>query len=383
MTDQNLPEISWCTRCVYPSSSAVPLRFDENGICSGCLVHDEKDEIDWDERMEWLLELVEPYRRSTGPECVIGVSGGKDSYWQTHFAIEKLGLRPLLVTYEGNNYLESGWRNLLRMREVFNCDHYIFRPSADVLIRLNRLAYRKMGDMNWHGHAGIATLPMQVAARENIPLVIWGEHGFTEIGGMHSHNDLVEWTKRHRLDQLQRGYDWYDMTGDDEDPIEEKEIAWLKYPSDEEIRNVGLRGIYLDMYTRWDSYTQTDIVKKLYGWQESDEPFERTYRRISNLDDRYENGAHDYLKWIKFGYGRATDHATKDIRLGYMTRKQGIEAVRKYDHVKSSDIYYWLNYVDRTEDWFDAIADSYRSPKVWAQDSGGVWRKRNIWEEGR
>ena len=98
----------YCSRCVYPASSAVQLVFDENGACSGCRVHDQRREIDWDERFELLLEMVEPYRKQSGYDCVIGVSGGKDSYYQTHFVKEKLGLKPLLVTYNGNNYLDIG-----------------------------------------------------------------------------------------------------------------------------------------------------------------------------------------------------------------------------------------------------------------------------------
>jgi hypothetical protein len=171
------------------------------------------------------------------------------------------------------------------------------------------------------------------------------------------------------------------MLNDSEEPIEEKELSWLKYPEDSEINRVGLRGIYLDMYSRWDVKAQVELIKDKYGWEEAAEPFERTYRTISNLDDRYENGAHDYLKWIKFGYGRATDHVTKDIREGLMTREEGVEMVRKYDHVKSSDIYYWLNYVDRTEEWFDTIADTFRSTKVWVRDDNGSWHKMNIWDK--
>ncbi len=83
---------------------------------------------------------------------------------------------------------------------------------------------------------------------------------------------------------------------------------------------------------------------------------------------------------MKFGYGRGTDHASKDIRAGYMTREQGVAAVRQYDHVKSSDVHYWLNYVGRDEAWFDKIADGFRSPKVWAQDGDGKWRKHNLWD---
>ena len=99
---------------------------------------------------------------------------------------------------------------------------------------------------------------------------------------------------------------------------------------------------------------------------------------MSNLDDRYENGIHDLLKFIKFGYGRGSDHASKDIRTGYMDRNTGIEMVRKYDHVISSDLEYWLSYVDITEKEFWETADSFRDPRVWWIQKGEWW-KDNIW----
>ena len=381
MSGVELPKITWCTKCVLPSSSAIPLTFDENGVCSACRVQEKRARIDWDERLAMLQLEVEPYRRSSGYDCVIGVSGGKDSYYQVHFVKEKLGLNPLLVTYDGNNYLDVGWRNLMRMKEVFNVDHIILRPSVDMLIRMNRLCFRMMGDMNWQNHCGIVTLPMRMAVQFDIPIVFWGEHGHADLGGMHSPQDFVEYTRRYRLDQHLRGYDWYDMMGDAEDPIEERELELFKYPEDEEILAVGLRGIYVGMYDIWDANAHAKLVEKLYGWEPSPEPFERTYRRISNLDDRYENGIHDYLKFVKFGYGRGTDHACKDIRHGYMDRKTGIEMVRKYDHVVSSDLQHWLNYVDRGEEWFHRIADGFRDPRVWVKDDAGTWYKRNIWDE--
>lgn len=375
-----VPPVRYCSRCVYPSASAIPLTFDKDGICSGCRTSMQKPAIDWNERLEWLLDEVEPYRKSSGYECVIGVSGGKDSYYQVHFVKEKLGLNPLLVTYNGNNYLDQGWENLMRMKEVFNVDHLMISPSVDTLVRMNRLCFRMMGDMNWQNHAGIATIPMKMGVQLNIPLVFWGEHGWTDLGGMHSMNDIVEFTARYRKDQMLRGYDWHDMVNDHEDPVHERELEWCKYPTDDEIEKVGLRGIFIANYDPWDANAHTKLVMDKYGWKPSPVPFERTYRIISNLDDRYENGIHDYLKFVKFGYGRASDHACKDIRSGYMTREKGIEMVKMYDHVKSSDLQFWLNYVDRTEEWFDTICDGFRDPRVWV-NINGRWHKQNIWDD--
>ena len=372
--------MQWCKKCVLPMSSAVTVSLDDKGVCTACRVHEQKKHIDWDRRFNILLEEVEEYRKPSGYECIIGVSGGKDSYYQVHFVTEKLGLNPLLVTYNGNNYLDVGWENLHRMKEVFKVDHYIMSPSVDLLLRLNRLGFTLMGDMNWHNHAGIATLPMQLAVKFNIPLVFWGEHGWTDLGGMHSMHDFVEYTARFRKDQQMRGYDWHDMINRDDEVILENEMEAFKYPSDREISEVGLRGLFIGNYDIWDANAHTELVKARYGWKESPVPFERTYRRFSNLDDRYENGAHDYLKYIKFGYGRATDHACKDIRTGYLSREEGIERVKQYDHVRPSDLDFWLEYVKKDESWFWAIADRFRSPEVWTKDHKNSWIKQNLWD---
>jgi hypothetical protein len=117
-----------------------------------------------------------------------------------------------------------------------------------------------------------------------------------------------------------------------------------------------------------------------YGFEFGDLPFERTYRRASNLDDMHENGAHDYLKFIKFGYGRCTDHASKDVRLGLMDRREAVALVRKHDAVRPSDIARWCEYVGMSQEEFDAIADTFRDPRVWWMADGG-WRKQDIWED--
>ncbi|BAY60652.1 hypothetical protein NIES22_07110 [Calothrix brevissima NIES-22] len=381
--------IRYCTKCVYPSLSASPLTFDENGVCSGCRVHEQKNKINWEQRWQWLKELVDEYRSDSNYDIIIPVSGGKDSYFQTHIAVKELGLKALLVTYHGNNYLPEGEYNLYRMREVFDCDHIIVRPSVDALIKMNRIGFKLQGDMNWHAHCGIFTVPIQVAVRYKVPLILWGEHGFMDLGGMYSYNDLVEFTAKFRLEHALRGYDWYDFTDEGleklgrpelKEGLRSKDLLWAQYPSDEEIDEVGVRGIYLSNFVNWEATEHTKLVMELYGWRPAQQAFERTYRTISNLDDMHENGIHDYLKFVKFGYGRGSDHACKDIRAGLMTREQGIEMVRKYDCVKPyRDLERWLQYVGMTEEEFDQICDTFRDPRVWRMENG-QWVKDNIWE---
>lgn len=376
-------KVIYCKKCVYPFNSAVPLAFDENGVCSGCRTALQRDNIDWESRRKKFERLIEEYRNKDGSsyDCIIPVSGGKDSYFQTHIMRKVYGLRPLLVTYHANNYTPWGMRNLINMREVFGCDHIFFTPSIDVLKKMNRLGMRMMGDMNWHAHAGIFTYPIRVAVHMNVPLMIWGEHGFMDLGGMHSYGDFVEFTYRFRHEHALRGYEWVDFLNKaseyGENLTKQDLISWM-YPTDEEIERVGARGIFISNYFRWDANIHGPIMVKSYGFKPSEEPFERTHRTMSNLDDMHENGIHDYMKFIKFGYGRATDHVSKDIRAGLLTREQGIEIVRQRDCVKSKDLYRWLEYVGWKEEEFDRVADTFRDPRVWWIQNGQWW-KDNIW----
>jgi N-acetyl sugar amidotransferase len=358
---------------------------DDDGICSACRVFEEFEKLMpefWAERKQRFEEVIDRYRNKdqSNYDCIIPVSGGKDSYYIAYTMKTVYHLNPLLVTYHGNNYLPEGQENLNNMRKSFGLDHLVFGPSIQTLIKLNRLCFKKMGDMNWHAHCGIETYPIQVAVKMKIPLIVWGETAW-DVSGMHSPDDYVEFSAKSRLEHSMRGYDWYDMI-DEKEKIEAKDLLWARYPSDDEIEAVGVRGIYIGNFFKWDPNWHAPKMRSEYGFQLARQPFERTYRMFSNLDDMHENGVHDYLKYIKFGYGRASDHSSKDIRTGYMTREEGVEMVRKYDHVKPRrDLERWLKYVDMTEEEFDRVADTFRDPRVWRKDRNGNWVKDNIWDE--
>jgi len=375
--------MKYCKLCVYPFVT-VNLDIADDEICSSCKSFEISEKLSsefWDKRKERFKQLVEETikNNTSNYDCLIPVSGGKDSYYQIHVIAKEFGLKPLLMTYHGNNFLPEGDYNRDRMRHVFDADHIVWGPSIDVLKKLNRLGFKKMGDMNWQNHCGIFTAPISIATKFNIPLIIWGEIAW-DISGMFDPDDFVEFSARVRHEHGLRGYEWYDFLDDPDDKLSEKDMIWAKYPSDEEIIRVGARGLYIGNFFKWDPNWHVQMVQEKYGWKPAEKPFERTYRRFSNLDDRYENGIHDLMKFVKFGYGRCSDHASKDIRTGYMTRDEGIEMVKKYDHVVSSDLYYWLDYVEMKESEFWEIADTFRDSKVW-WIKNGEWWKDNVWGE--
>jgi N-acetyl sugar amidotransferase len=373
------PRIAFCKRCVYPMVAATPLTMDSDGICSGCRTHEEQKKVDWKEREQWFRELCDQYRDTTGTkyDCLIPVSGGKDSYYQIHLLKKVYGMNPLLVTYNENNETDVGKRNIQRMKESFGCDYINVTASIDAIKKMNRVGFTMCGDPDMHCHMGINAVPIQTAVKYDIPLIIWGEHGFMNLGGMHSYNDMVEYTARYRKEHLLRGFDWYDFVG--REGLLERDLLWAKYPSDEEISRVGVRGVFISNYFGWEQHVHTKKMVDMYGFEFNALPFDRTYARDANLNNFHDNGVHDYMKYIKFGYGRVHDHVSRDIRNNLMTREQAIELCRQYEGVVPGDIVRWLDYVGMTRTEFDRIADTFRDPRVWIKNEYGQWIKDSVW----
>jgi hypothetical protein len=245
---------------------------------------------------------------------------------------------------------------------------------------------KKVGDVTWHYHAGIMTFPIQVAVKYKIPLIIWGEHGFAELTGMFNQDDMVEFTKKCRQEHSMRGFEPEDIINDPESDLTMKDLAPFIYPPDEEIEEVGVRGIYLYNFLPWDARLQTELMVKRYGFETALKR-ERTFNIYSKLDDIHANGLHDYLKFLKFGYGRATDDASTEIRYGRMTREEGINMVLKYDSVRPSDLDIYLKFVGMSEKEFEESIDHLRDPKIWEQDWNGKWHLKDsianhIYDEG-
>lgn len=366
--------MQYCTKCLFKAVVATPITFNKEGVCTGCLASDEKNNIDWGHRESLFKDLTNQYRSKDGYDCILPVSGGKDSYFAAHVA-KKLNLKALMVTYHGNNYLPEGERNLNRMKDEFNFDHIIYRPSTEVTKKLNLLGFKMHGDMNWHNHAGMLTYPMQIAVKYNVPLVFYGDHGFTEQGGMYSHSDFFEFTAKDRYENGMHGFDWFDFV--DKEGLTKKDLNYLIYPNDDEIIDTGLRGIFLSNYYYYDGKLHSDTAKEEYNWEEYSGKFDRTFSKTSNIDDMHENGVHDYMKFIKLGYGRGTDHANYEIRQNRMTRDEGIDIIKKYDAVKPGDLKRWLDYVGMKEEEFDNIADQFRDKRVW-KIKNDLWYKQDI-----
>lgn len=374
--------MKYCQRCVYPENAKPTIIFDEQGICSGCRLLESRPAIDWSERWKWLVEIAEKYkaiaRKNNNPyDCIIPVSGGKDSHYQTYVFKKLLGMNPLLVTYNHGFNTKRGLRNLNNNIKQFGCDLLRFTSNPHSVRKISGYMLRKCGDITWHYHAGILTFPIQAAVRYNIPLMVWGEIPFGDAVGMFNQDDMVEFTKKHRQEHSLRGFEPEDILHEsDNKEITSQDLAPFFYPSDEAIERVGLRGIYLGNFVSWNARKQTDIIIENFGFETAVQR-ERTFNLQDKLDDIHANGAHDYLKYLKFGYGRCTDDASTEIRHGRMTREEGIEMVHRYDHVRPTDLDIYLKFMGMTEKEFLEAIEHLRDMRLWEKRSDGTWRPKD------
>ncbi len=373
--------MDYCKRCCYPANARPGIIFDDEGVCSGCRLIESRAGVDWQEREDELIALLQEYaarqREAGNPyDCIVPVSGGKDSTYQTWLIKEKYGLNPLLVSYNHTFNTPLGLRNLANLIDRMDCNLVRYTTAPGAAKRLAQYMLQKVGDLTWHYHAGIMTFPSKAAVMFKVPLVVWGEEGFSELIGMHNQDDFVEFTKKKRQEHSMRGFEPEDLLEEPDCPLSRYDLAPFFYPSDEEIEEIGVRGIYLSNYISWNARPQTEFVIENLGFETAQER-ERTFNIYDKLDDVHANGMHDYLKYLKFGYGRATDDASTEIRHGRMTREQGIEMVAKHDHVRPSDMDIFLNAVGMTEEEIHEMIEPMRDPRIWEKDENGGWTPRD------
>ncbi len=256
-------KIRYCTKCLFPETKP-DLFFNEEGVCSACVAADQKDNsIDWKQREIDFNTIIDKYKKGPneiGYDCLIPVSGGKDSTYQAYFMKEVCGLNPLCVCFETTNLTEVGQANIDNISKM-GIDVIYFKKNYKAYKSMVVEGFKRVGDEMWPNHLGIFTIPIHIAVKFNIPLVIWGENPQQEYGGP------IESIENKHLNRkwLEEfggllGNRIQDMVG--VDGLTEKDLTPYFYPSDEDIDRVGVVGFFLGHYFFWDAQKQLEILKK-------------------------------------------------------------------------------------------------------------------------
>jgi len=349
------------------------LHFDEEGICSACRSYEKRKEVDWEKRKIELLEILEKYRSKNQSQwdCIIPVSGGKDSTFQV-LTILQLGYNPLCVTAATCHLSEIGRKNIENIKKL-GVDYVEFSPNPKIRAKLNRIGLSQVGDISWPEHIGIFTIPVRAAVQYNVPLLIWGENSQNEYGGpaAAAKNNVLN---RRWLEEFGgllglRISDLIDFEG-----MKKSDLITYLYPSDEELHRVGVTGVFLGYYLPWDGYSNA-LIAQSYGFTTLQTTVEGSIVNYENLDN-YQTGIHDYFKYLKFGFGRATDIACLHLRRGRMTRNLAIDIVGNHDGkfpwtYLGKPIEEILSHIDINLDEFIKICDRFTNKKIFKTDSRG------------
>lgn len=371
--------LTYCKCCVMPDTKP-DLFLDEEGVCNACRSYENRKEVDWSARHQELLQLLEKYRGRNGNnwDCIVPVSGGKDSTYQVVRMLQ-LGLNPLCVTSSTCDLSAIGRKNIENLKHL-GVDCVEVSPNPVVRAKLNRIGLTQVGDIAWPEHVGIFTIPVRAAVQFNVPLIVWGENSQNEYGGpaAAAQNNVLN---RRWLEEFGGllGMRVSDLIG--QDGIEEKHLINYTYPSDEELARVGVTGLFLGHYIPWDGLSNA-LIAQANGFASYGAAVEGSMVDYENLDN-HQHGVHDYFKFLKFGFSRATDHACLHIRRGRITRQDGIDIVRNLDGRfpwtylgKSLDDI--LRPLGMTVDEFIRLCDKFTNKKIFRRDvSGALLKDRN------
>jgi len=341
-----IASLKYCTRCCVPETQEGVI-FDEMGICTACRSSEEKMHIDWLARERRLREILDSAKQSAGNsyDCVLPISGGKDSFFQAHVLVKVYGLKPLAVTFNQNWVSETGFYNLQRCLEVFDLDHLQFTPARGLVNRLAKKSLGTIGDACWHCHSGVGAFPLQVATRFKIPLLVWGE-SIAENDGRASYANPGQKFDRDYFTKVSAKLTADEMVGGD---ISAKDLHPFQLPSYEEIEDTGVWGLHLGDYLFWDEERQTEWIKDVYGWRETE--MEGAYKGYKSAECIM-SGVHDFTCYLKRGFGRTTWQASVDVRNGLLTREEGFELVKKYDQERPDALDYYLKITGLSEEEF-------------------------------
>jgi len=370
----------YCTKCVMPETRPG-ITFDKKGVCSACLAYEKRATIDWNVRYNELKKLCDKYRGKFGNnyDCIIAVSGGKDSHYQTYVMKEQMGMNPLLVTVEDNFPMtEAGKHNIQNISEEFGCDILSLKPNRKIQKKIMRKTFEKYGKPTWYIDRLIYTYPIHIATKFGIPLVIYGENISYEYGGpnaveTHSANEQI-------FNGVASDIPWEELIDED---ISMKDLSLCVFPDESALKNLRLDSIYLSYFVRWNSVDNYLFAKKR-GFQDLTHEWKREHH-IEDFDqvDSRAYLVHPWMKYPKFGHATATDYASRFIRYGLISRQEAIQLVKEHDSKLDSlairDFCEFLGYSVR-EFW--EIVDKFYNKDIFEKDNSGKLKlKRPLWQE--
>jgi len=365
----------YCNRCVLPDTKPGVV-FDNEGICSACRSVELKHRIDWEDRAARLTKLCDSIRGSNGNgyECIVPVSGGKDSFYQAYMMSQVYKLRTLAVVVLPHLQTVEGIENLNALVTNLGVDLIKIAVRPSTLQKIRRLAFLKIGNPNYAEHRVVFSAVARAASFYNAPLVVWGEDIGVEFGGNVSSSSAQDGSAEELINN-----DLFREVGFDElldGVVPDNQLFFYRHPEKEEFRRKRIRSIYLGFYHWWDGYKHYQVARQFGFQQRRLGPLSGNVLAYDNIDEKLCE-VHIWLKFLKFGFWRPHDQCCYKIWNGYMSRQEAVQKVREVQYQFPGEYFReFLEYGQLTEQEFWECAERWRNQEIWHKQNG-QWRLKH------
>lgn len=322
--------MKYCKLCLQPDTRPNAV-FTDEGLCPACHYYEQSKAIDWQERYEILLDLIAQIKRAPGQyfDCIIGVSGGKDSTRQALWVRDRLGLKPLLVSlsHPPQQVSQLGVDNLSNLINL-GFDVVLSSPAPETWRQLMRESFFKF--TNWARSSELALFSSvpQLAIKYQIPLIFWGENPALQVGDLNTMGrNGYDGNNLRYSNTLSSGHAWMLEAG-----FKTNDILPYIYPSMEEFDASKTQLVFLGWFMGdWGLLQNASYVCPVGLHIRSEKPEETgDLYGLSNLDEDWHN-MNQMVKYLKFGFGKVTEYVNEELRSGAMGRSTAIDLVEQYD----------------------------------------------------
>jgi len=367
--------MKYCSNCVMPDTKPG-IVLDDRGFCNACRTKEVKANIDWDAQAEQLKHIIEEIKQADHPfyDCIVPVSGGKDSWFQAMMLAQKFGLKTLCVTLAAHMPTTEGIANLNNMIKDLNVDHMKITIKPSVFRKIRQKCFLRQGEPNWAEHTAMFSSVVNTALIYEVPLVVWGEDIAFEFGGLQRETSKPSAIAINKSDLIKEKtiHDWLD------DDVSERDIFFYKYPDYEKLEKAGINSIYLGHYHRWYGRENYEIVKEHGFVGRQDGPLSGNFLDYDNIDEKLCE-INIWFKYLKFGFWRATDQCCYDIWNDRMSRDDAIDIVNRLsDEFPKEYFKDFLRFHNVTEQEFWDTADKFRNKDIWEMRDGAWYMKHPI-----
>ena len=363
----------YCSNCVMPDTKPG-VWLDERGFCNGCRAKEIKAKIDWDERFKELELIVNDIKKANHPfyDCIVAVSGGKDSWYQAAVLAEHFGLKVLCVTLAPHLPTTEGIENLNNMIKDLNVDHMKITLKPSTFRKIRKKCFLRQGEPNWAEHAAMFSSVVNTALLYEVPLVVWGEDISFEFGGLQRSDSKPSALAIDKSDLIKEKtiLDWLD------EDISKRDVFFYQYPDYKKLEDANVQSIYLGHFVKWNGRKNYEFVKSRGFTGRRQGPLPGNYLDYDNIDEKLCE-INIWFKYLKFGFWRATDQTCYDIWNDNLDRDKAVKIVSSLqEELPFHDLEDFLDFHMITLSEFYETVEKFRNQDIW-EFTDGHWNLKH------